>query len=197
MASDGQFTQCEWRRCHWPPSWFEGRRTMALSQRTLRPTYLALGRAGIKRLERWPANLRTSTPRQLPISSGKWPSSSSRPSSPFSQLSSSPTVGPHAKLLGSSRDSHLHLHFLPLPLGALVRRVTCADGSVTANAACCALFPVIQDLQANLFDNGECGEDVHESLRLTFHDAIGISPAIASRGQFGSVSEFVPSLSYH
>ena len=104
-------------------------------------------------------------------------------------------MGPHAKLLGSSRDSHLHLHILPLPLGALVRRVTCADGSVTANAACCALFPVIQDLQANLFDNGECGEDVHESLRLTFHDAIGISPAIASRGQFGSVSEFVPPLS--
>ncbi|TFK86882.1 class II peroxidase [Polyporus arcularius HHB13444] len=69
--------------------------------------------------------------------------------------------------------------------GALVRRVTCADGSVTANAACCALFPVIQDLQTNLFDGGECGEEVHESLRLTFHDAIGISPAIASRGQFG------------
>ncbi|KAI0794167.1 Mn peroxidase MNP3 [Fomes fomentarius] len=69
--------------------------------------------------------------------------------------------------------------------GALVRRVTCADGSVTANAACCALFPVIQDLQQNLFDGGECGEDVHESLRLTFHDAIGISPSIAARGQFG------------
>nr|AEJ37999.1 Mn peroxidase MNP6 [Polyporus brumalis] len=69
--------------------------------------------------------------------------------------------------------------------GALTRRVTCADGSVTSNAACCALFPVIQDLQANLFDNGGCGEDVHESLRLTFHDAIGISPAIAARGQFG------------
>lgn len=71
--------------------------------------------------------------------------------------------------------------------GALVRRVTCADGSVTANAACCALFPVVQDIQQNLFDGGECGEEVHESLRLTFHDAIGISPAIASRGQFGSV----------
>ncbi len=61
---------------------------------------------------------------------------------------------------------------------------------MTSDAACCALFPVIQDLQANLFDNGGCGEDVHESLRLTFHDAIGISPAIASRGQFGSVLAF-------
>ncbi|KAI0743578.1 Mn peroxidase MNP3 [Daedaleopsis nitida] len=69
--------------------------------------------------------------------------------------------------------------------GALTRRVTCAGGQVTANAACCDLFPVIDDIQANLFDNGGCGEDVHESLRLTFHDAIGISPAIASRGQFG------------
>ncbi|KAI0743576.1 heme peroxidase [Daedaleopsis nitida] len=69
--------------------------------------------------------------------------------------------------------------------GALIRRVTCAGGQVTANAACCALFPVIDDIQTNLFDGGECGEEVHESLRLTFHDAIGISPAIANRGQFG------------
>ena len=30
------------------------------------------------------------------------------------------------------------------------------------------------DLQNNLFE-GQCGEDVHESLRLTFHDAIGFS----------------------
>ena len=30
------------------------------------------------------------------------------------------------------------------------------------------------DLQKNLFE-GECGEDVHEALRLTFHDAIGFS----------------------
>ena len=65
--------------------------------------------------------------------------------------------------------------------------MTCAGGQVTANAACCALFPVIQDIQENLFDGGECGEEVHESLRLTFHDAIGISPSIAARGQFGSV----------
>lgn len=89
-------------------------------------------------------------------------------------------------LAGYSR-AHLALTCL-LRTGALVRRVTCADGSVTANAACCALFPVIQDLQQNLFDGGECGEEVHESLRLTFHDAIGISPSIAARGQFGYVS---------
>lgn len=80
---------------------------------------------------------------------------------------------------------------LCLGIAALTRRVTCAGGQVTANAACCDLFPVIDDIQANLFDNGECGEDVHESLRLTFHDAIGISPAIAARGQFGCVSRLL------
>ena len=36
-------------------------------------------------------------------------------------------------------------------------------------------------MQNNLFD-GECGEDVHESLRLTFHDAIGFSKSAAFRG---------------
>lgn len=55
----------------------------------------------------------------------------------------------------------------PLYSGALTRRVTCPDGKNTAsNAACCALFAVRDDIQANLFDGGECGEEVHESLRL-------------------------------
>ncbi len=72
------------------------------------------------------------------------------------------------------------------PTGALTRRVSCPDGVNTAsNAACCALFPVLEDIQKNLFDGGECGEEVHESLRLTFHDAIGISPKIAATGTFG------------
>ncbi|KAL7277389.1 class II peroxidase [Trametes coccinea BRFM310] len=70
--------------------------------------------------------------------------------------------------------------------GALTRRVACPDGVNTAtNAACCTLFAIRDDIQQNLFDGGECGEEVHESLRLTFHDAIGISPSIAARGQFG------------
>nr|AZJ17945.1 manganese peroxidase [Irpex lacteus] len=70
--------------------------------------------------------------------------------------------------------------------GAVVRRVTCPDGVNTAtNAACCSLFAVRDDIQQNLFDNGQCGEDVHESFRLSFHDAIGISPKIAATGQFG------------
>ncbi|EJD02660.1 manganese peroxidase 3 [Fomitiporia mediterranea MF3/22] len=54
------------------------------------------------------------------------------------------------------------------------RRVTCPDGNIASHEACCAFFALRDDLQENLFD-GECGEDVHESLRLTFHDAIGFS----------------------
>lgn len=71
-------------------------------------------------------------------------------------------------------------------IGALTRRVACPDGVNTAtNAACCSLFAIRDDIQKNLFDNGECGEDVHESLRLTFHDAIGFSRSAAARGEFG------------
>lgn len=52
-------------------------------------------------------------------------------------------------------------------LAAITRRVACPDGKNTAtNAACCALFAVRDDLQENLFDGGECGEEVHESFRL-------------------------------
>nr|Q96TS6.1 RecName: Full=Manganese peroxidase 3; Short=MnP3; AltName: Full=Manganese peroxidase isozyme 3; Flags: Precursor [Phlebia radiata]CAC84573.1 manganese peroxidase [Phlebia radiata]CAD92855.1 manganese peroxidase precursor [Phlebia radiata] len=69
---------------------------------------------------------------------------------------------------------------------ALTRRVACPDGVNTAtNAVCCSLFAVRDLIQDQLFDGGECGEEVHESLRLTFHDAIGISPTIASTGVFG------------
>lgn len=60
--------------------------------------------------------------------------------------------------------------------GALTRRVACPDGVNTAtNAACCSLFAIRDDLQQSLFDNGGCGEDVHESLRLyvpSFDDGV-------------------------
>ncbi|THG97447.1 hypothetical protein EW026_g4554 [Hermanssonia centrifuga] len=69
--------------------------------------------------------------------------------------------------------------------GALTRRVACPDGVNTAtNAACCALFAVRDDLNNNLFNN-ECGDEAHESFRLTFHDAIAISPALEAAGKFG------------
>lgn len=57
--------------------------------------------------------------------------------------------------------------FADFHAGALTRRVACPDGVNTAtNAACCSLFAIRDDLQQSLFDNGGCGEDVHESLRL-------------------------------
>ena len=52
-----------------------------------------------------------------------------------------------------------------MPIAAITRRVACPDGKNTAtNAACCALFPILDDIQENLFDGGECGEDAHEVL---------------------------------
>lgn len=74
---------------------------------------------------------------------------------------------------------------------ALTRRVACPDGKNTAtNEACCAFFPILEDIQENLFDGGECGEEVHESLRLTFHDAIGFSPSAGGGGADGSLITF-------
>lgn len=70
---------------------------------------------------------------------------------------------------------------------ALTRRVACPDGRNTAtNAACCALFPVRDDIIKNLFHN-ECAEEAHESFRLTFHDAVAFSPAAEAQGKFASV----------
>ncbi|KAH9892619.1 heme peroxidase [Cubamyces lactineus] len=68
----------------------------------------------------------------------------------------------------------------------LTRRVACPDGVNTAsNEACCQLFAIRDDLQKNLFDGGQCNAEAHESLRLTFHDAIAISPALEAQGIFG------------
>lgn len=87
-----------------------------------------------------------------------------------------------AASLQGATGSYLSPHFPSevfslsfLSTAALTRRVTCPDGvNMATDAACCVLFAVRDDIQQNLFDGGECGEDVHESLRLTFHDAIGI-----------------------
>ncbi|KIJ22470.1 class II peroxidase, partial [Sphaerobolus stellatus SS14] len=73
-----------------------------------------------------------------------------------------------------------------LTLLAVVRAapsvVTCPDGNKASNAACCPLFALRDDLQANLFD-GVCGEDTHEILRLSFHDAIAFSPSLKRQGK--------------
>ncbi|KIK68886.1 hypothetical protein GYMLUDRAFT_623402 [Collybiopsis luxurians FD-317 M1] len=71
------------------------------------------------------------------------------------------------------------------------KRFACADGiHVTSNEACCQLFPIVDKLQSDFFDGGECGEEVHESLRLTFHDAIGFSPTAGGGGADGSIITF-------
>ncbi|CAL1697180.1 unnamed protein product [Somion occarium] len=63
--------------------------------------------------------------------------------------------------------------------------VTCSGGRRASEAACCKWFDVLDDIQANLFDGGECGEETHESLRLSFHDAIGFSLSAQRQGKFG------------
>ncbi|KII92147.1 hypothetical protein PLICRDRAFT_172282 [Plicaturopsis crispa FD-325 SS-3] len=73
---------------------------------------------------------------------------------------------------------------------AVTKTFACADGNRVSNEACCVLFPILDDIQANLFDGGECGEEVHESLRLTFHDAIGFSPELGGGGADGSIVIF-------
>ncbi|KAJ7105855.1 manganese peroxidase [Mycena epipterygia] len=95
------------------------------------------------------------------------------------------------------------MYFSPLVIAALATyvraapsahapRAVCPDGTQVGNAACCAFIAVAQDLQENLFQN-ECGEDSHESLRLTFHDAIAISQKLgpsAGGGADGSMLLF-------
>ncbi|ETW82129.1 manganese peroxidase-like protein [Heterobasidion irregulare TC 32-1] len=83
--------------------------------------------------------------------------------------------------------------FVGVAHGAVTRRVTCPDGVNTAtNEVCCPLFTIREDIQKHLFDGGECGEEVHESLRLTFHDAIGYSNTrnVGSGGADGSIVVF-------
>jgi len=76
------------------------------------------------------------------------------------------------------------LSFAAVVSAANFKRVACPDGVNTAtNAACCAFFSLRDDLMTNLFNEG-CSEEVHESLRLTFHDAIGFSQALQQQGQF-------------
>ncbi|KAI0031561.1 manganese peroxidase [Vararia minispora EC-137] len=74
---------------------------------------------------------------------------------------------------------------------ALTRRVTCPDGNTATNAACCVLFPIVSNLQTNLFDNGTCGDGAHAALRMSFHDAIGFSNTNSSLGTGADGSIFI------
>ncbi|KAI0757816.1 manganese peroxidase isozyme precursor [Daedaleopsis nitida] len=70
-------------------------------------------------------------------------------------------------------------------LAAPSPQAVCSKGRRANSASCCVWFDVLDDIQENLFDGGECGEEVHESLRLTFHDAIGFSPKLIREGKGG------------
>ncbi|KAJ7936731.1 heme peroxidase [Mycena leptocephala] len=65
------------------------------------------------------------------------------------------------------------LTLVPSAITSPSKRAACSKGRTAAHASCCVWFDVMDDIQENLFDGGECGEEVHE---LTFHDAIGFSP---------------------
>ena len=63
------------------------------------------------------------------------------------------------------------------------------------NGACCALVPVLEDIQANLFDDGQCSDGAFESLRLAFHDAIGYSYSMGTSG-YAVQFIFCPKIAY-
>ena len=66
-------------------------------------------------------------------------------------------------MVGGPSSPHVLFAFVdPYNIGsaALTKRVTCPDGNIASDAACCSLFAIRDDIQQNLFDGGECGEDV-------------------------------------
>lgn len=73
----------------------------------------------------------------------------------------------------------------------------CSNGVTVTDAACCAWFPVLTDIQENLFNGGQCNAEAHEALRLVFHDSIAISPALEAQGKFGCASPLPPAPTSH
>lgn len=84
------------------------------------------------------------------------------------------------------------LSFIAAASAASTKRVNCPDGKNSAsNKACCAFFPLRDELQSEPFFNKQCGENSHEVLRLAFHDAIGISKSgLRGGGADGSIILF-------
>ncbi|KAL5522560.1 hypothetical protein ACEPAG_8577 [Sanghuangporus baumii] len=79
-----------------------------------------------------------------------------------------------------------------LASAATLHSAPCPNSKNTAiNPACCVFYDLADELQTNKFDS-ECGEDAHEALRLTFHDAIGFSQSgkLKGGGADGSIMLF-------
>jgi len=74
---------------------------------------------------------------------------------------------------------------------AVTPRAVCPDGTTVTNAACCALVPVLDDILTNMFDDDNCGDAAHTSLRVSFHDAIGFSNSDPSMGTGADGSIFI------
>ncbi|KAJ8095912.1 hypothetical protein PM082_015133 [Marasmius tenuissimus] len=72
-----------------------------------------------------------------------------------------------------------------LSFGAILKRADCGRGRSASDAKCCVWYDVLDDLQSDLFRKEPCGKTVHESLRLSFHDAIGYSKRLLSEGKYG------------
>nr|BAR45974.1 manganese peroxidase isozyme [Phlebiopsis crassa] len=64
-------------------------------------------------------------------------------------------------------------------------KATCPDGTQSTTRRAAPFVPRDQNLQDNLF-LGDCGEDAHEAIRLTFHDAIAISQSQGSQAGGGA-----------
>ncbi|KAJ7303687.1 versatile peroxidase VPS1 [Mycena albidolilacea] len=58
------------------------------------------------------------------------------------------------------------------------KRAACSNGRTAAHASCCVWFDVLDDIQENMY--APLGD-------LTFHDAIGFSPALFFEGKFGHI----------
>ncbi|KAI0634217.1 manganese-repressed peroxidase [Trametes polyzona] len=71
----------------------------------------------------------------------------------------------------------------------VAKRTSCSNGRTASGSRCCVWYDVLDDFQGagGLFQGGQCGEEAHESLRLTFHDAIGISSTLGGGGADGSI----------
>ncbi|KAJ7749386.1 manganese-dependent peroxidase [Mycena metata] len=74
---------------------------------------------------------------------------------------------------------------------ALTKRVACPNGNIVSNKACCALFPVLEDIQKNMFADDGCADAAHATLRVAFHDAIGFSKTKPSFGTGADGSIFI------
>ncbi|KAK7014465.1 hypothetical protein VNI00_019343 [Paramarasmius palmivorus] len=69
--------------------------------------------------------------------------------------------------------------------GPFAKRADCGHGRTAQHAQCCVWYDVLDDLQHDLFNEEPCGKNTHESLRLSFHDAVGFSPRLFAQGEFG------------